>query len=62
MLSLPLTLRFLLAAVTGLTVMLAPLPGGQPAPQERTLRVEASAYQFEPGVVRVNRGPCCPSG
>lgn len=56
MASFPLTLRFLLAAASGLIVMLAPLPAAPVAPQERLVRVEASSYQFEPGVVRVNRG------
>jgi heme/copper-type cytochrome/quinol oxidase subunit 2 len=56
MVILPLSLRYLLWAVSGLVVLLAPLPPASSAPQERTVRVEASSYQFEPGVVQVNRG------
>lgn len=30
--------------------------GSADAPAERTMRIQASQYQFDPGVVRVNRG------
>jgi plastocyanin len=49
-------LRSLLVGIGGLIVILAPLPLGTATPQERTVRVEASSYQFDPGIVRVNRG------
>jgi heme/copper-type cytochrome/quinol oxidase subunit 2 len=54
--SLPFPLHFLLVAFSGLIVMLAPIPPALEAPQDRAVRVLASSYQYEPGVVRVNRG------
>jgi heme/copper-type cytochrome/quinol oxidase subunit 2 len=49
-------IRYLLAILAGLVLILVPIPTASGAPQDRTVRVEASSYQFEPGVVRVNRG------
>jgi plastocyanin len=49
-------MRYLLAILAGLVVILVPIPTATGAPQDRTVRVEASSYQFDPGVVRVNRG------
>ncbi|NNJ48587.1 MAG: hypothetical protein HKP18_12240 [Acidimicrobiia bacterium] len=44
-----------LALITGV-VLLVPLPSSHAAPAERTVRIEASSFDFEPGTVRVNRG------
>lgn len=34
----------------------APLPGQNPAPVARTIRIEASNFAFSPGIVQVNPG------
>jgi cytochrome c oxidase subunit 2 len=39
-----------------LLVAFAPLPGSQSEPTERTFRIEASSYEFSPGVIRANPG------
>jgi heme/copper-type cytochrome/quinol oxidase subunit 2 len=39
-----------------LTVLLAPLPVKAAAPAQRTIRIEASSYEFIPGEVRVSQG------
>jgi heme/copper-type cytochrome/quinol oxidase subunit 2 len=49
-------IRYLLAILAGLVFILVPIPTATGAPQAKTVRVEASSYQFDPGVVRVNRG------
>jgi heme/copper-type cytochrome/quinol oxidase subunit 2 len=54
--SLPGRVRLLLIFVAGLLVSFAPLPVASAAHQERTVRVHASSFQFDPGVLRVNRG------
>jgi plastocyanin len=38
-----------------LAVLLVPFPAG-PAPRDRTIRIEASSYAFDPAVVSVNPG------
>jgi heme/copper-type cytochrome/quinol oxidase subunit 2 len=49
-------IRYLLAIFAGLILILAPIPTATGAPQDRVVRVDASSYQFDPGVVRVNQG------
>jgi heme/copper-type cytochrome/quinol oxidase subunit 2 len=44
----------LLAAVVGILVV--PVPRTHAEPQERVVRIDASQYRFEPGVVKVNPG------
>jgi heme/copper-type cytochrome/quinol oxidase subunit 2 len=39
-----------------LLALLAPLPIRAAAPQERTISITASQWNFQPGTVRVNRG------
>lgn len=39
-----------------LVALLAPLPIRAAAPQARTINITASQWNFQPGVVRVNRG------
>ena len=39
-----------------LLVAFAPLPTPQSEPAERTFRIEASSYEFSPGVIRANPG------
>jgi heme/copper-type cytochrome/quinol oxidase subunit 2 len=56
LISLSARVRILLIFVAGLLVSFAPLPVTITAPQERTVRVHASSFQFDPGVVRVNQG------
>ncbi len=47
---------WIILAGLGLAAAAAPLPSGAAAPAHRTIRIEASSYQFDPGVVKVNRG------
>jgi cytochrome c oxidase subunit 2 len=47
---------FLVLLFVAALIMFVPLPQAQAAPVERHLRVEASMYQFTPGVIKVNRG------
>jgi heme/copper-type cytochrome/quinol oxidase subunit 2 len=49
-------IRYFLAILAGLVFILVPIPTATGAPQDRTVRLEASSYQFDPGVVRVNSG------
>ena len=51
-----LPLRLLLVVIVGMVVLLAPVPAASGSAQEKTVRIEASSYQFNPGVVRVNPG------
>jgi heme/copper-type cytochrome/quinol oxidase subunit 2 len=53
------TRRFLPYTILLVAVLLAaftPLPAATPSPVERTIRVQASRFAYEPGVVRVNPG------
>jgi heme/copper-type cytochrome/quinol oxidase subunit 2 len=45
-----------LALALVLVALLAPLPFAGPAPQERRITVTARAFEFDPSIVRVNRG------
>ncbi len=64
--SLPLALHFavarrqwLLGGLSALLVVLAlvvPIPWPMPVPQERHLELTARTWDFQPGVVRVNKG------
>jgi heme/copper-type cytochrome/quinol oxidase subunit 2 len=47
---------FPLLVVAGLVVAFAPLPVRQVAPVERTFRIEASQYTYNPGEISVNPG------
>jgi heme/copper-type cytochrome/quinol oxidase subunit 2 len=49
-------IRYILAILAGLVFIMVPIPTATGTPQSKTVRVEASSYQFDPGVVRVNRG------
>ncbi len=40
----------------GAIIIFAPAPAGAIAPQERTFRVHASAYQYSPATIHVNTG------
>ncbi|MCI0521966.1 MAG: hypothetical protein L0Z70_17100, partial [Chloroflexi bacterium] len=40
----------------GLAAWFASLPGVAGAPQERLIRVDASSYEYSPGVIHANRG------
>ncbi len=44
---------FFLAA---LAILVVPLPAATAAPAERTIRIEASRFQYSPGVIQVNPG------
>ena len=46
----------IVAAAGALFLLVAAAPVRGPAAGERTVRLEASQYRFDPGVVRVNRG------
>jgi heme/copper-type cytochrome/quinol oxidase subunit 2 len=51
--------RWVLGAVTlglVLVALLAPVPLAGPAPQERHISVNARTFEFDPSIVRVNRG------
>ncbi len=39
-----------------LAILAVPLPAASAAPVDRTIRVEASRFQYSPGVIRVNPG------
>jgi heme/copper-type cytochrome/quinol oxidase subunit 2 len=52
----PRSLTWLLLALAGLTVVLAPLPTAEAAPAERAFHIEASSFEYKPGVIRVNPG------
>lgn len=39
-----------------LAVLLAPLPGSAERPSSRTVRIEASTFAYDPGVIEVERG------
>lgn len=43
-------------AIAFLLVAFTPLPMPQSKPTERTFRIEASSYEFSPGVIRANPG------
>ena len=43
-------------ALLGMLIALAPLPEAAAAPEERTIRVEAGSFAYNPGVIVVNRG------
>ncbi|MEW6233661.1 MAG: cupredoxin domain-containing protein [Chloroflexota bacterium] len=42
--------------ITALIVGFAPLPASHPEPTERTIRVQASRFAYQPGIIRVNPG------
>ena len=42
--------------ILALAVLLLPLPAKSGAPTARTVRIEASQFQYDPGVVAVNAG------
>ena len=42
--------------LVGTGLLLAPVPLSRPEPAERTIRIEASSFAFDPGTVRVNEG------
>lgn len=46
----------LIASMAGVLFLLVAAPVHSPIAGERTIRLEASQYHFDPGVVRVNRG------
>lgn len=46
----------IVAAVGALLLLVAAAPARSSVAGERTVRLEASQYRFDPGVVRVNRG------
>ena len=48
--------RAAVLVIAFLLVAFAPLPTRQSEPAERTFRIEASSYEFSPGVIRVNPG------
>ena len=48
--------RWLLLALLAVVVLLTPVPVYSRAPVERTVRVEASSFAYQPAVVRVNPG------
>jgi heme/copper-type cytochrome/quinol oxidase subunit 2 len=47
---------FFVLLILGLLIIFVPLPQAQAAPIDRHLRIEASMYQFTPGVIKVNKG------
>ena len=47
---------WLLLVTTGLAVAFVPLRAGTAPPSERTIRIEASSFAYDPGEVRVNPG------
>lgn len=54
MTKLPIKWLILLLALLG--IALVPAPDTRAGPQERTIRVDASQFRFEPGVLTVNPG------
>ncbi len=42
--------------LVGLLILVAPLPLAHPTPVERTFRIEASRFQYSPGVLQANPG------
>jgi cytochrome c oxidase subunit 2 len=44
------------AGFLALLILAAPLPAGYAAPSERTFKIQASRFQYTPGVLKVNRG------
>ena len=49
-------ISLLLFVMAGLVVAFAPLPVQPIAPHERTIRVEAHQFSYNPGEIKVNRG------
>lgn len=47
---------WLILAALAAFIVVAPLPVQAAAPTHRTIRMEASSFQYTPGVVRVNQG------
>ncbi len=45
-----------LVAAAGLGILFAPIPVLTPAPVQRTIRIEASMYQYTPEEIQVNPG------
>jgi heme/copper-type cytochrome/quinol oxidase subunit 2 len=50
------SLTWLLLALAGLTIALAPLPTAAAAPVERVFHIEASSFEYKPGLIHVNPG------
>jgi heme/copper-type cytochrome/quinol oxidase subunit 2 len=48
--------RGLTILALALMILFVPLPLATPAPAARTIRIEASQYQFSPGEIHVNAG------
>jgi heme/copper-type cytochrome/quinol oxidase subunit 2 len=48
--------RGIILAAFGLLVLLVPAPASSKTPVERTIRVEASSFEYSPAVVKVNPG------
>ncbi|OJX40267.1 MAG: hypothetical protein BGO78_14960 [Chloroflexi bacterium 44-23] len=47
---------FFVLLIAAVLIIFVPLPQAQAAAVDRHLRIEASMYQFTPGVIKVNRG------
>jgi plastocyanin len=48
--------RWMLMAWLGLAVATVPAPAGSNSPVERTIRVEASSYEYAPAILKANPG------
>ena len=48
--------RLLLMACFGLAVAMLPAPAGSRSPLDRTIRLEASSYQYTPAILKANPG------
>jgi plastocyanin len=47
---------WVILVVIGLVVLIVPLPAGAAAPTERTFRIDASRFEYDPSVLKVNPG------
>ncbi|OGN98351.1 MAG: hypothetical protein A2Z71_09025, partial [Chloroflexi bacterium RBG_13_50_21] len=47
---------WVLLGVLGLAITLIPLPAGATAPTERTFRIEAKRFEYNPAILQVNPG------
>ena len=48
--------QWVLLGVLGLAITLIPLPAGATAPTERTFRIEAKRFEYNPAIMQVNPG------
>jgi heme/copper-type cytochrome/quinol oxidase subunit 2 len=48
--------RWIILGLLGLAVILIPAPASSKTPSQRTIRVEASNYQYTPSTIKVNPG------